>query len=213
MKRVFTLSAVAAVATAALLAGCATTQPLPVLKDGELATPADYKSWPKFLPTIDKEAAKQVREIYINTTGTKAEKGGAFPQGTRFVMEIYAAAEADGKLKKDANGRLVKGNLLHVYVMGKEPNWGTEGMAEAQRNGNWIYAAYKPDGTANPGVMGTCRGCHTPLGAKEDFVFHYDRYFAERKAAFTVEQIHAQAATSGRIADAQAVSTLAQAAR
>lgn len=204
--------ALAAAAAAAVLAGCASAPPAPPTKDGELALPAGYKSWPRFLPTIDRADVKQVRDIYMNPVSTKVQKGEAFPQGSRFVMEIYAAAaEADGTLKKDAAGRLVKGNLMHVYVMGKEANWGGD-APEALRNGNWIYSAYKPDGSANTPIVNTCRGCHTPL-KKEDFVFHYDRYFAERKSAFTLEQIHAQARVSGELADAQAVKALAHAAR
>lgn len=204
--------ALAAAAAAAVLAGCASAPPAPPTKDGELALPASYKSWPRFLPTIDRADVKQVRDIYMNPVSTKVQKGEAFPQGSRFVMEIYAAAaEADGTLKKDAAGRLVKGNLMHVYVMGKEANWGGD-APEALRNGNWIYSAYKPDGSANTPIVNTCRGCHTPL-KKEDFVFHYDRYFAERKLAFTLEQIHAQARVSGELADAQAVKALAHAAR
>jgi hypothetical protein len=55
----------AAIVAAASLWGCATTAPPPV-KDGELAVPADYKSWPKFLSAVQRPDAKQVREIYMN---------------------------------------------------------------------------------------------------------------------------------------------------
>jgi hemoglobin len=203
----------AVIAAAAVLAGCASAPPAaPPTKDGELAMPTGYKSWPRFLPTIDREDVKQVRDIYMNPVSTQVKKGEAFPQGSRFVMEIYAAAaNADGSLRKDANGRLVKGNLMHVYVMGKEANWGGD-VPEAIRNGNWIYSAYKPDGSANTPIVNTCRGCHTPL-KKDDYVIHVDRYFAERKSAFTVEQIHAQAGMAAQLADAQAVKTLAHASR
>ena len=50
--------------------------------DGDLGVPADYKSWSKFVPTVDKAKAGQVREIYINDTGLKAKRGGDFPYGT-----------------------------------------------------------------------------------------------------------------------------------
>ena len=49
-------------ASAVLLSGCALLQPpAPVvpLKDGELAIPADYKSWPKFLSEVQRPDAKQ----------------------------------------------------------------------------------------------------------------------------------------------------------
>lgn len=201
----FVLLAATAVA---VLAGCASAPEVPPTKDGELALPAGYKSWPRFLPTIDRVDVKQVREIYMNPLSTKVERGQAFPQGSRFVMEIFAAAtNADGSVKTDAAGRLIKGNLMHVYVMGKEANWGGD-VAEALRTGNWIYSAYKPDGSANTPIVNTCRGCHVPL-KNDDFVIRLDQYFAQRKSAFTVEQIHAQAGVSATLADAQAVKALA----
>ena len=206
MNAIKTTLAAAALAATAALVGCSTSTVAPPTKDGELALPANYTSWPRFLPTIDREDVKQVREIYMNPTATQVKKGEAFPQGSRFVMEIYAAAtNPDGTLRKDAAGRLIKGNLLHKYVMGKEANWGQD-VPEAARNGNWIYAAYKPDGSANPAVMGSCRGCHTPLKDK-DYVFHLDRYFAERKAglADAVRTAAAHEALGSRDAAALAV--------
>ena len=73
----------------ALLAGCA-TGPKP-LNDGELAVPADYKSWPKFLSAVQRPDAKQVREIYMNPTGAAGSAAAGFGNGTVFVMENYAA--------------------------------------------------------------------------------------------------------------------------
>ena len=64
MVRNFFLS----LAGAALVAGCATGPK--ALNDGELAVPADYKSWPKFLSAVQRPDAKQVREIYMNTAAT-----------------------------------------------------------------------------------------------------------------------------------------------
>lgn len=212
MNAINTTLAAAALAATAALVGCSTAPEAPPTKDGELALPANYTSWPRFLPSVDREDVKQVRDIYMNPIATQVKKGEAFPQGSRFVMEIYAAAaNPDGSLKKDAAGRLIKGNLLHKYVMGKEANWGGD-VPEALRNGNWIYSAYKPDNSANTPIVNTCRGCHTPLKA-DDFVIRLDQYFAQRKSAFTVEQIHAQAGMAAQLADAQALQTLAKAAR
>ena len=205
--------AAAALITAALaataLSGCATgPAPVALLKDGELTVPADYKQWPRFLPTIDRADARQVRDIYMNTAATKARPGEPLPQGSRFVMEIYAAAaHPDGSLRKDAAGKLVKGPLLHVYLMGKEATWGQD-VPEPVRNGNWIYAAYKPDGSANPALNGTCRGCHTPLKDK-DYVFHLDRYFAERKAGLADAMRTAAAHEALGSRDAAALAVLA----
>jgi hemoglobin len=59
--------------------------------DGQLALPMDYKSWPKFLVAIPIVEAKQVRDIYINPTGTRAAAGQSFTIGTMMVVEIYKA--------------------------------------------------------------------------------------------------------------------------
>lgn len=173
--------------TAALfLASCVQTPmvaPVAKLKDGELATPADYKSWPTFLTNIDKPEVKQVRDIYINPVGAATAAGKAFPSGTVSVMEIYKAKEnADGTLAKDAGGKLMKGPLAKLFLMGKGEGWGAT-APDGLKNGDWIYAAYMADGkTVAPDSLLTCRGCHLPLGEKNDFVHRYDEYFAKRKS-------------------------------
>ncbi len=181
----------AIVATSMVLASCAYMQSTPPVayKDGELPLPADYKSWPKFLSEVQRPDAKQIREIYVNPTGSKASKGDAFPNGTRFVMELYAAkAGADGTLEKGADGKLVKNNLIKVFVMGKEDGWNKQ-APEGMKTGDWIYASYSgKDGTAVANEsFGACRGCHMPL-EKVDFVFRYDEYFQKRASMTDQEQ-------------------------
>ena len=164
---------------AAVLAGCATGPGTP--KDGELAVPADYKSWPKFLSAIQRPDAKQVREIYMNPAAAQATASGGFGNGTVFVMENYAAMETtDGKLATGPGGKLIKADLLRVFVMGKNAGWGQD-VPEPLRNGNWVYASYLGDGrTKGPEDTATCRACHLPL-ANKDFVHRYDEHFAARK--------------------------------
>jgi Cytochrome P460 len=151
------------------------------LKDGELAVPADYKNWPKFLSEVQRPDNKQIREIYINSTGAKAVKGGAFPNGTVSVMELYKAQEGpDGTPVKSADGKMVKGPLLKVFVMGKAAGWG-ESAPAGLKNGDWIYSGFLADGkTVAPDPIATCRACHLPLGEAKDFVHRYDEYFEKR---------------------------------
>ena len=178
MKRLV-LASVAAV----FLVSCthmASTHHAPKLKDGEVKLPSDYKSWPKFIGTVDRADAKQVRDMYINPVGAKAKAGEKFPNGTVSVMEIYKAQENDdGTLKKDADGRLVKGNMLKVFVMGKGEGWGDLAPA-GLKNGDWSYSAYLADGKVAPDPTTACRGCHLPLGEAKDFVHRYDEYFQKR---------------------------------
>ena len=174
----------AAIAVALVLVGCA-TGPLRFLwtgtRDGELAPPPDYRSWPRFLSTIDRHDAAQVREIYVNQVGAAARAGQKFPNGTIFVMEIYQARpHADGAPAFDPSGRLVKGPLQKLFVMAKGNGWGDGVEPEKLRNGDWVYSAFLPDGkTPTTDELAACRGCHLPL-KKQDFVHRYDEYFSRR---------------------------------
>ena len=149
------LALLATIVAAAVLWGCATTaQPV---KDSELQPPADYRSWPKFLSAVQRPDAKQVREIYMNPAARDTTAAGGFGNGTVFVMENYAAkARADGTLETGADGKLVKGELLRVFVMGKNAGWGAD-VVEPLRNGSWVYAAWLPSGQKAPDDTNTCR--------------------------------------------------------
>ena len=175
--------------SALVLAACSpmpTQAPVAQLKDGELAVPAGYKSWPKYLSAIQRPDAKQLREIYMNSAATVGTAVNGFPNGTVFVMENYAAAaNPDGSLKQGADGKLVKGDLLRVFVMGKNEGWGAS-APEGLKNGDWIYAAYLASGEKSadsPAACRACRACHLPLTASKDFVHRYDEYFAKASAA------------------------------
>jgi hypothetical protein len=177
MRRAWTAALVLAL-------GCA-TGPLSIFwggsHDGEIRPPPDYPSWPRFLPTIDRHDAAQVREIYVNPTGARARRGLAFPDGTIFVMEVYAARpHADGAPAFDPSGRLIKGPLQKLYVMAKGEGWGKGVEKSALRNGDWVYSAFLPDGvTPTDEDLAACRGCHRPL-ARQDFVHRYEEYFSAR---------------------------------
>jgi hemoglobin len=149
-------------------------------KDGDLALPMDYRSWPKFLSFVQKPDVKQVRELYINPTGAKARQGDHFPNGTVMVMEIYKAKADGDQAVKDLDGRLIKTDLAKVFVMGKNEGWGQE-QPDNLKNGSWLYAAYGPDGRKLMEDFGKCRACHQPL-AQKDFVHKYDEYFQQRSA-------------------------------
>ncbi len=167
-----------------LLEGCGEMAPSPTTlttvkpKDGELAFPADYKSWPKFLSEVQRPDAKQVRELFINSTGAKTSVGQSFPNGTLMVMELYKAKVSDNTLEVGVDGKLAKGDLAKVFVMGKGEGWGQD-VPDNLKNGHWVFAAYGPDGKALAEDFTKCRACHAPL-AQKDFVHRYDEYFEKR---------------------------------
>jgi len=174
----------AAFVAALALAGCSSPPPMQAkapLKDGDPAVPADYKSWPKMLTSVQRPDAKQVRDLYIVPASSKVKAGDAFPRGTIMVMENYAAkAKPDGTLETGADGKLVRGELVRIFVMEKAAGAGQD-VPEALRNGEWVYAAYLPDGKKAEDNLTTCRACHLPL-ANKDFVQRYDEYFTARAA-------------------------------
>lgn len=160
------------------LVGACTSVTVPrPLNDSELSLPAGYTSWSKFLSAVQRPDVKQVREIYMNPAGASATAAGGFPNGTVFVMENYAAeAKADGSLSTGPDGKLVKGTLLRVFVMGKGQDWG-QAVPAALRNGDWVYSSFLPDGAKGPEDPNSCRGCHLPAASK-DYVQRYDEHFA-----------------------------------
>ena len=147
-------------------------------KDGEPALPAGYQGWSKFLSEVQRPDAKQVRELFINSVGAKTAAGQAFPNGTLMIMELYKAKMAGETPETSADGKLVKGDLAKVFVMGKGEGWGQD-VPDNLKNGSWVFSAYGPDGKALAEDFTKCRACHAPL-AQKDFVHRYDEYFEKR---------------------------------
>ena len=177
MKRLLTVS-IAALCFASSAQMVSAKEPVPMIKDGELKAPADYKSWPRSLLGVQRLDLKQVRDIYINPIGAKAKAGEKFANGTISIMEVYKAElEADGSPKKGGDGKLVKGALVKVMVMGKDAGWGDSAPA-GLKNGDWVYSAYGADAkTATSDDPKACRACHLPIGEAKDFIASYDEYF------------------------------------
>lgn len=147
-------------------------------RDGEVAFPSDYKSWPKFLMAVQRPDAKQVRDLYINPVGARTTAGQMFPNQTVMVMELYKAKMDGEALANGPDGKLLKGELAKIFVMAKGEGWGQE-VPDNLKNGNWVYSAFGPDGKPLAEDFTKCRACHAPL-AQKDFVHRYDEYFETR---------------------------------
>jgi len=151
------------------------------IEEPHLTAPDNYRAWPAFLLNVQRSDAAQVRDIYINDVGATVEQGAPFPEGTTMVMDLFAAQkDAGGTLLTNDEGALLKGDLLKIFVMGKQPGWGQYAESGLQ-NGDWMYAAYAADGlTELTDPVATCFGCHLPLGESKDWVQRYDEYFQAR---------------------------------
>jgi hypothetical protein len=141
----------------------------------------NYRAWPTFLLNVQRSDSAQVRDIYINDVGATAEAGAPFPEGTTMVMDLFAAQkDAGGTLLTNDDGTLLKGDLLKIFVMGKQTGWGQYAESGLQ-NGDWMYAAYQADRvTELTDPVSACFGCHLPLGESKDWVQRYDEYFQAR---------------------------------
>ena len=166
-----------------MVIGCANNTQMPTAqsgsspKDGELSFPSGYTSYPTFLKAVQKP--KHVRDLYVNPTGAKTQKGESFPNGSVLVMAIFnAQADAEGNVVKGPDGKNIKAGLAKVYVMEKGAGWG-KNAPMGLGNGDWIFTAFTPDGKPMDANYAKCRGCHLPLN-EDDFVHRYNEYFDKR---------------------------------
>jgi hemoglobin len=124
-------------------------------------------------------AAEQVRDIYINPTGYQAKVGQPFAYGTTFVMENFSVKlDASGNPVKGSDDKLVKADLVRVFVMAKGPGYGSK-LSPELKTGDWVFASYDATGNKTADSLVACRPCHITLASK-DFVARYDEYFVER---------------------------------
>lgn len=164
-------------ATAALLltTTLALAQPAPAPTVDRVGFPTDYQNRFKKLYVFDRPDNRQVRTIYGNDAAASVEygKGLTYPYGAILVMETWAAiTDADGPVL-DSQGRFQK-NLTAtptLFLMRKERGFGTE--YKENRNGEWEYVAYRPDGTyqTTPENSAACAICHLQTGATRDWTF------------------------------------------
>jgi Cytochrome P460 len=170
IDRKFTIATVVATVTAL-------TAAVSVRAGGDkIMFPAEYAKGAVYL-TLDRPENKQVREYYTSQGAIDAAKKGApLPAGTVITVVQYAAQlDPQGNPAKDSGGRFIKTNTIQGYtVMEKQAGWGSE-YAEAKRNGEWEYQAFRADKTANPNAnLDSCFNCHKPQ-ASNDFVYSYDK--------------------------------------
>ncbi len=137
--------------------------------------PSDYKTTFNYWMTSERFDNNQVRYLWANDlVFGAAATSTELPVGSQFVMEVYAAkVDADGEPILDADGQMMPDVVKVVAVMEKGAGWG-EAYPEEERNGDWEYGFFAPDGMLKADVdTAPCRACHLPY-ADEDFVIFRD---------------------------------------
>ena len=192
-------------------------QSLPAPTVDRVGFPTGYKDTFHLLYTFDNYQNRQIRKVYGNDAAASVSPGQVFnfPYGSIILFESYTVQEnSAGEPVLDPNGRFIPANLTTIFVMRKEPGFGTD--YKELRNGEWEYGSYRPDGTTAtaPSGTGSCALCHLTggslslsaasrnVGAQWDYVFRPDLYFSSGSGAvpkavmqhyvFVPSTIHAQ---------------------
>lgn len=147
--------------------------------------PAGYQENFTVFYEFDRIENKTARVIYANEAAALAQPGQPYPYGSILTMEVYRTQQDDaGNVLLDEDGRFQRSDLFGLFVMRKEPGFGAK--YGDQRNGEWEYAAYRPDGSVltPPERTQACAACHIEASQAKDWVFRADRHF-KGEAAMT----------------------------
>ena len=150
--------------------------------DGDrIGFPTGYEENFTIFYEFDRRQNQSARVIYANQTAASVQPGQPFPYGSILAMEVHRTKKNEaGEVLLDDRGRFVRDALFGLFVMRKEPGFGTRyGLL---RNGEWEYVAYRPDGTVFIPTERTngCAACHMEAGQGRDWVFGAHRFFGEQ---------------------------------
>lgn len=173
------------------LSGQTPTPPAPTVD--RVGFPTGYDKAFQLLYTFDRPDNRTVRTIYGNdaAAAVKAESMN-YPYGSVLVMESWRALQdAQNVPILDASGRFQKDPAAAptLFVMRKE-----RGFGEAygpNRNGEWEYVAYRPDGTyaSRPETTASCAVCHLQATAHNDWTFRVKPLFLQGGSGATTDGV------------------------
>ena len=119
--------------------------------------PAGYKTFEQ-VRSMDRAQEPTHGTVFLNPAAASVTKAGeAYPFGSVVIMEWRKGG-------KD-------GEIARLDVMRKERGYGT--AYGADKNGDWEYASYSPDGKliTDAAAALACAKCHLKAGAAKDFVY------------------------------------------
>ena len=138
--------------------------------------PGGYQDKFTHYSTVNRaDERRQVVKIFANDVALASVKDGApLESGSVLVMEVYKAKlDADENPVVGGDGFFEPGEMAAVTVMETREGWGAD-YPEAWRNGEWEFAAFKPDDhTLVERDYQPCFACHKPL-AESDYLFSLD---------------------------------------
>jgi hypothetical protein len=121
--------------------------------------PAGYEKWAKSKAQVVNDRKSLFYGIHYTYVDKKAmktyQRGGIYPEGSRFVVVQYAI--------RDEGGKPVAGKKKMIVLMKKGK--------EFKETGGWLFAGFNPDGT--PGGIDpvkNCYECHLEQAKATDLV-------------------------------------------
>ena len=144
-------------------------------EEDRIKFPAGYQQ--KFINYLNLDRFQnddQIIHLYANKTAVDGVKAtGEFPNGSILIGEVYKAKkDADGEVIESLLGQRIRGDLALIAVMEKQDGWGDD-FSEDLKNGDWDFAAFKPDGSRAKKDLNACRACHAAM-ADVKHVFSYE---------------------------------------
>jgi hypothetical protein len=119
--------------------------------------PAGYQSFPQ-VRSIDRKQDPTHGTVFLNAAAAGVTTAGQpYPFGSVVIMEWRKGGK--------------EGEIARLDVMRKEKGYGA--AYGADKNGDWEYASYSPDGKllTDAAASLACAKCHLKAGAARDFVY------------------------------------------
>ena len=168
--------------TVAALSLAAQVAPAPA--QDRVGFPSNYLTTFKKLLTFDRPDNGQIRVVWANQVAAPVRAWESYPYGSVVLFESWTSKrDAQNNILLDENGRFIPDALTTLFVKRKEFGFGE--AYQNNRNGEWEYGAYRPDGTTQTAstATGGCAICHLDAGAQNDFTFRRDRFASNGSGA------------------------------
>lgn len=151
----------------------------------KIQLPEDYRAtFTNYLSLDRTQNPDQVIRLFGNEIamqGTGAD--GKLAYGSVLVAEVYKAKkDQSGAVIVSSLNRRIEDGLALIAVMQREPGFGDE-FSAGLKNGDWDFAAYKPDGSVAGNDLNGCRTCHAPL-TRTNHLFSIEHLVVESKIGY-----------------------------
>lgn len=144
-------------------------------QDNQIPFPENYAtSFVNYLSLDRVQNPDQTIRLFANDIAMQGPgEDGKLPYGSILVAEVYKARKDDnGEVIKSSLGRRLRGDFALIAVMQREEGFG-DNFPEGLKNGDWDFAAFKPDGSIADKELNECRACHAPL-VDTNHLFSYE---------------------------------------